>query len=80
MILIERHACRLVKTYRAYLNHARPHQGSEQRMPCRRGRLAAPSAIAALSSRPVLSGRHHDYSWLAASSAKQNQTRCSTSQ
>jgi hypothetical protein len=80
VILNERHVHRLVKDYKAYFNRARPHQGIEQRVPCRTERLDAPPVTATLSWRPVLNGLHHDYSWLAARSAEQNQTQCSTHQ
>ncbi|MFO7742366.1 MAG: integrase core domain-containing protein [Anaerolineae bacterium] len=80
VILNERHLHRLVKEYKAYFNRARPHQGIEQRVPCGTERLEAPPVTPTLSSRPVLNGLHHDYSWLAASSAEQNQTHCSTHQ
>jgi len=80
VILNERHVHRLVKEYKASFNYARPHQSMEQRVPGRTVRLEAPPVIAALSSRPVRNGLHHVYSWLAASSAKENQTQCSTHQ
>ena len=35
LILSERHLYRAVKEYKQYFNHARPHQGIEQRIPCR---------------------------------------------
>ncbi len=80
VILNERHLHRLVKEHNAYFNHARPHQGIEQRVPCRTAPWDAPGVTAMLSKRPVLNGLHYDYSWLAASSAEQNQTQCSTYQ
>jgi transposase InsO family protein len=80
VILNQRHVHRLVKEYKAYFNRARPHQGIEQRVPCRTERLDARPVTATLSSRPVLDGLHHDYYWLAARSAEQNQTQCSTHQ
>ncbi|MEA3375125.1 MAG: integrase core domain-containing protein [Chloroflexota bacterium] len=80
VVLNERHVHRLVKEYKVYFNRARPHQGIEQRVPCRTERLEAPPVTATLSSRPVLNGLHHDYSWLAASSAEQDQAQCSTYQ
>jgi transposase InsO family protein len=75
VILNERHVHRLVKEYKTYFNHARPPQGVEQRVPCRTERFDAPSVTATLSSRPVLNGLHHDYPWLGASSAEQNQAQ-----
>ena len=61
VILNQRPGHRLVKEYKAYFNGARPHQGIEQRVPCRTERLDAPSVTATLSSRPVLNGLHHEY-------------------
>ena len=78
VILNERHLLRLVKEYKAYFNGARPHQGIEQRVPCRTERLDTPSVTATLSSRPMLNGLHHDYSWRAARSAEQNQAQFSS--
>jgi hypothetical protein len=63
LILSEWHLYRAVKEY---FNHARPHQGIEQRIPCRPERLEAPPVNGKLSSRPVLGGLHHDYYWQAA--------------
>jgi len=80
VILNERHVRRLVKEYKVYFNRARPHQGIEQRVPCRTERFDAPPVTATLSSRSVLNGLHHDYSWLAVSSAEQDQAQCSTYQ
>jgi len=77
VILNERHVDRLIKEYKAYFNHARPHQGIEQRVPCRTERLDLPAVTAKLLSRPVLNGLHHDYAWLGASSAEQNQAQFS---
>jgi transposase InsO family protein len=80
VILNERHVHRLVKEYKGYFNYARPHQGIEQRLPCRTERLDAPPVTETLSSRPGLNGLHHDYSWLAARSVEQDQTQCATHQ
>ena len=44
----------------------RPHQGIEQRIPCQSEQLGALPVNGKLSSRPVLSGLHHDYYWQAA--------------
>jgi putative transposase len=61
LILSERHLHRIVKEYTEYFNHARPHQGIEQRIPCRPGQLEAAPVNGRLASRPVLAGLHHDY-------------------
>ena len=63
LILSERHLYRLMKQYQEYFNHARPHQGIGQRIPCQPGRRADPQMIGDLISRPVLGGLHHDYRW-----------------
>ena len=66
LILGEKHLYRVVKEYTQYFNRARPHQGIEQRIPCRPERLKTPPLNATLASQPVLSGLHHDYYWQAA--------------
>jgi putative transposase len=59
LILNERHLRRIMRQYQAYFNHARPHQGINQRIPC-------PSAqpqhnVGTIIAHPVLGGLHHDY-------------------
>jgi putative transposase len=59
LILNERHLRKILKQYQAYFNHARPHQGINQRVPC-------PSAqpqynTGTIIAHPVLGGLHHDY-------------------
>jgi putative transposase len=66
LVLSERHLHRVVKEYMAYFNNTRPHQGIEQRIPCRPERPDAPPVNGKLVSRPVLNGLHHDYYWQAA--------------
>ena len=66
LILNERHLYRLVKEYRMYFNHARPHQGIEQRIPSHPRRPDAPPLQGKVSSRPALRGLHHDYFWQVA--------------
>jgi hypothetical protein len=63
VILGEKHLYRVVKEYKQYFNHARPHQGIEQRIPCQPERLETPPINRAPASRPVLGGLHHDYGW-----------------
>ena len=58
LILSERHLHRIVKEYVAYFNHARPHQGIKQRIPCQPEPLSETGRIV---SYPVLGGLHHDY-------------------
>lgn len=71
LILGDRHLYRLVKEYKTYFNHARPHQGIEQRIPCQPERPEAPPLGRKVASRPVLRGLHHDYYWQAAESVGQ---------
>jgi putative transposase len=71
LILGERHLHRLVKEYKEYFNHARPHQGIEQHIPCQPERPEAPPIGGKIASRPVLGGLHHDYFWQAAKSVGQ---------
>jgi putative transposase len=63
LILSEQHLRRLMKEYGEYFNHARPHQGIEQRIPCQQERGAQPQGIAKAVSHPFLAGLHHDYHW-----------------
>ncbi len=71
LIFGERHLHRLVKEYMTYFNHARPHQGIEQHIPCQPERPERPPLGGKIASRPVLSGLHHDYYWQAAESVGQ---------
>jgi len=71
LILSERHLYRIVKAYQQYFNHARPHQGIEQHIPCQPERLERPPAGGQVASRPVLGGLHHDYFWQTADGAGQ---------
>ncbi len=71
LILGERHLHRLVKEYKTYFNHARPHQGIEQHIPCQPERPEGPPLGGKIASHPVLSGLHHDYYWQAAESVGQ---------
>jgi putative transposase len=66
LILSERSLHQVVKEYTQYFNYARPHQGTEQRIPCRPERLERPPVNGELASRPMLGGLHHDYYWHAA--------------
>jgi transposase InsO family protein len=63
LILSERHLHRVLKEYSEYFNHARPHQGIGQTIPCQPVRGAEPQMIGELISSPVLGGLHHDYHW-----------------
>jgi len=58
LILGERHLHRIIKEYVAYFNHARPHQGINQQIPCQPESLPKTGRVVAF---PVLGGLHHDY-------------------
>jgi putative transposase len=64
LILSERHLHRVMREYQEYFNHARPHQGIGQLIPCRPLQGLEPSGKRVIS-RPVLGGLHHDYRWRA---------------
>jgi putative transposase len=72
LILGEKHLYRVVKEYKQYFNHARPHQGIEQRIPCQPERLETPPINRELASRPVLGGLHHNYGWQVSPNARLN--------
>ena len=62
MIVSEQHLRRVLKDYVAYFNHARPHQGIEQRIPVpREHAVPASEASGNIIAFPVLGGLHHDY-------------------
>jgi putative transposase len=63
LILSERHLYRVMKAYRRYFNHARPHQGIGQRIPYQSVQESELSGSEQLITRPVLGGLHHDYHW-----------------
>ena len=63
LIMNERHLYRVMKQYQEYFNHARPHQGIEQRIPCQAERPCGSPASGRVVSRPALGGLHHDYYW-----------------
>jgi putative transposase len=63
LILSERHLHRVMKDYQEYFNHARPHQGIGQRIPCQPVRGAEPSGRDQVIAHPILGGLHHDYHW-----------------
>jgi transposase InsO family protein len=61
LLLSQRRLHRVMKEYQEYFNHARPHQGIGQSVPCQPVRGAKPQTIGELISRPALGGLHHDY-------------------
>ena len=65
LIFGERQLLRVANGYVGYFNHARPHQGIDQRIPCGTpsdmpvpGNVPSSSKVMAF---PVLAGLHHDY-------------------
>jgi putative transposase len=61
LILSERHLYRVMREYQWYFNHARPHQGIGQRIPCWQEPRDRPPPTRKVVSYPVLGGLHHDY-------------------
>lgn len=59
LVLNERHLRRLLRTYLAYYNTARPHQSLDNDSP--RGRQAQPGPSARVVAIPEASGLHHRY-------------------
>jgi putative transposase len=59
LILSERHLRRVVTEYVTYYNHARPHQGINQRISCDPPLPDDPDGE--IVGVPVLGGLHHDY-------------------
>jgi putative transposase len=62
LILSERHLRKTMKQYQAYFNHARPHQGIDQRIPCP-SEQPQQQNMGKIISHPILGGLHHDYRW-----------------
>jgi hypothetical protein len=50
-----------MKQYQAYFNHAKPHQGINQHIPCPAQQSEEQATKGEISSQPVLRGLHHDY-------------------
>jgi putative transposase len=71
LILSERHLHCVMKEYGEYFNHARPHRGIGQRIPCRRESRDRSLAGGKVVSQPLLGGLHHDYHWRAPESESQ---------
>ena len=62
LIFSERQLLRIVKAYVEYFNHARPHQGLHQCIPCGTEEDApAASSSGKVIAFPVLNGLHNDY-------------------
>jgi len=66
LILHERQLQRVLNSYVAYFNQARPHQGIAQQIPeASRSALSSHQAGEKVIARPVMGGLHHDYCWAA---------------
>ena len=61
LILSEQHLRKIMKQYQAYFNHARPHQGLDQQIPCPAEQSEEQVTKSEIISQPVLGGLHHDY-------------------
>ncbi len=61
LILNERHPRRILKQYQHYFNEARPHQGINQRIPCRSDAAPLQQSTGTIIAHPILGGLHHDY-------------------
>jgi hypothetical protein len=66
LILSEQHLRKIMKQYQAYFDHARPHQGLEQHIPCPPEPLEEQAIRGEIVSQPLLGGLHHDYQRQAA--------------
>ena len=66
LILHERQLQRVLNSYVAYFNQARPHQGIAQQIPeASRSALSSHQAGNKVTAHPVKGGLHHDYCWAA---------------
>jgi len=66
LILHERQLHRVLNSYVAYFNQARPHQGMAQQIPeASRSVLSSHHAGEKVIALPVMGGLHHDYHWAA---------------
>jgi hypothetical protein len=61
LILSERHLYRTMKQYHAYFNHARPHKGINQHIPCPPEQSEEKAIRGWIICQPVHGGLHHDY-------------------
>jgi len=62
LILGQRQCKHVVKEYVFYYNHARPHQGINQSIPCQEDQGEIQTNSGRVKAKPVLNGLHHDYS------------------
>ncbi len=61
LVLGEQHLYRVIQEYAAYFNRARPHQGTEQKIPEGIGSERKEERQGKIIAFPVLNGLHHDY-------------------
>ena len=62
----EGHLRRILREYMAHYNGGRPHRTRRLETPTGPPPRAAPAEQGRLLARPVLSGLHHEYKWVAA--------------
>ena len=63
MLILSQRQCRqIIKEYVGYYNHARPHQGINQRVPGQDDQDKILTYSGRVKAKPVLNGLHHDYS------------------
>ncbi len=61
LVLGEQHLYRVIREYVEYFNHARPHQGIEQKIPEASPAVSAKQGKGKIIAFPVLNGLPHDY-------------------
>ena len=61
LVLGEHHLYRIIREYVEYFNHARPHQGIEQKIPEASPAVSAKQGKGKIIAFPVLNGLPHDY-------------------
>ena len=61
LVLGEQHLYRVIRKYVEYFDHARPHQGIEQKIPEASPAVSAKQGKGKIIAFPVLEGVHHDY-------------------
>ncbi len=61
LIMGEGHLYRVIREYVVYFNHARPHQGIQQRVPDGECSIPEKAGIGRIIALPVLNGLRHGY-------------------
>ncbi|MBE7440302.1 MAG: transposase [Spirochaetales bacterium] len=62
IVCSEKHAYAIIKSYRQYYNHSRPHMTLDGRTPCGRA-ISRGSPGSPLASRPAVNGLQNIYRW-----------------